>query len=173
MVAQLSPEFTARLVDRWQELEKQLAQGFAIPQNLPEALRLAAEAIEERDKLAIDNAAQAQALAITTPKAEALDKFATFSEGAMCITDAAKALQMQPKALFKWLHENRWIYRRTGKSNWTGYQSICQLGLLEHKVTTVDRADGLQRVVQQVLVTAKGLAKLGERLSTTIPLPLL
>ena len=41
IVAQLSPEFTARLVDRWQELEKQVAQP-QIPQSFAQALRLAA-----------------------------------------------------------------------------------------------------------------------------------
>ncbi|WP_202802773.1 Rha family transcriptional regulator [Halomonas smyrnensis] len=39
IVAQLSPEFTARLVDRWQELEKQAAQP-QVPQSFAEALRL-------------------------------------------------------------------------------------------------------------------------------------
>lgn len=39
IVAQLSPEFTARLVDRWQELEKQVAQP-QVPQSFAEALRL-------------------------------------------------------------------------------------------------------------------------------------
>lgn len=42
VVAHLSPEFTASVVDRWQGLEAQLAQPpapqFAIPQTLPEAL---------------------------------------------------------------------------------------------------------------------------------------
>ncbi|MCW4147920.1 Rha family transcriptional regulator [Halomonas sp. 18H] len=42
IVAQLSPEFTARLVDRWQELEKQVAQP-QVPQSFAEALRLAAD----------------------------------------------------------------------------------------------------------------------------------
>lgn len=37
-VAQLSPEFTARLVDRWQELEAQ--QGPKLPTTMAEALRL-------------------------------------------------------------------------------------------------------------------------------------
>ena len=41
VVAQLSPEFTARLVDRWQELEEK--EQFKIPQTLPEALQLAAD----------------------------------------------------------------------------------------------------------------------------------
>lgn len=44
IVAQLSPEFTARLVDRWQELERQAAQAVpAIPKTFAEALRLAAD----------------------------------------------------------------------------------------------------------------------------------
>jgi len=56
VVAQLSPEFTARLVDRWQELEAKLAQPtFHVPQSLPEALRLAAELAEKNEQLALEN----------------------------------------------------------------------------------------------------------------------
>jgi phage regulator Rha-like protein len=47
IVAQLSPEFTARLVDRWQELEKQVAQP-QVPQSFAEALRLAADTQEKK-----------------------------------------------------------------------------------------------------------------------------
>jgi phage regulator Rha-like protein len=43
LVARLSPEFTARIVDRWQELESQSAGAFKIPGTLSEALRLAVE----------------------------------------------------------------------------------------------------------------------------------
>lgn len=48
IVAQLSPEFTAKLVDRWQELESK--QGFEIPKTLSGALMLAAhpESVQER-----------------------------------------------------------------------------------------------------------------------------
>lgn len=48
VVAQLSPEFTARLVDRWQELENQ--QMPQIPQTLSEALRLAADQAEQIER---------------------------------------------------------------------------------------------------------------------------
>ena len=99
------------------------------------------------------------------PKAEALDRFATFAEGSMCITNAAKALQVQPKAFFRWLQEHQWIYRRTGGSGWLAYQARIQVGYLDHKVTTVERSDGTQKVVEQVLVTAKGLAKLSSQLN--------
>lgn len=58
VVAQLSPEFTAVLVDRWQELEIQQAQPvFQIPQTLSEALQLAAkQALQiEQDKKKVDH----------------------------------------------------------------------------------------------------------------------
>jgi len=103
-------------------------------------------------------------VAAQAPKVEAFDRIATFSEGAMCITDAAKHLQLQPKKLFLWLQENKWIYRRPGSSGWKAHQ--CKMpSLLEHKITTVERADGSEKVCEQVLVTAKGLAKLSSLFS--------
>lgn len=55
IVAQLSPEFTAKLVDRWQELEAQVAAAPKVPQTFAEALRLAAELEEQRAYLAQEN----------------------------------------------------------------------------------------------------------------------
>ncbi|MDN8038545.1 phage antirepressor KilAC domain-containing protein [Burkholderia vietnamiensis] len=50
IVAQLSPEFTARLVDRWQELEQDAANASpAVPQTFADALRLAADQQEQID----------------------------------------------------------------------------------------------------------------------------
>lgn len=94
------------------------------------------------------------------PKVEALNLIATEAHGSMCITNAAKDLQMQPKRLFAWLQEHQWIYRRAGGSGFTAYQARIQVGYLEHKVSTVERSDGTVKVVEQVLVTPKGLAKL-------------
>lgn len=56
VVAQLSPEFTARLVDRWQELENQ--QAVKLPQSFAEALRLAADLEEEKQALLLENQQQ-------------------------------------------------------------------------------------------------------------------
>lgn len=53
IVAQLCPEFTARLVDRWQELENQ--ESPQIPQTLPEALRLAADLAEQNQALQLES----------------------------------------------------------------------------------------------------------------------
>ncbi len=100
------------------------------------------------------------------PKVRALARLAE-ADGSTCITDAAKDLQMRPKDLFAWLQEHRWIYRRAGGTGWVAYQPRLQSGLLEHKVTTVARTDGSEKIVEQVRVTPKGLARLAELLSTS------
>lgn len=124
----------------------------AVPQSLPEALRLAADLAERNGQLQ-------QVVAEQATKVEALDRIAT-ADGSMCITNAAKDLQMRPKDLFAWLQAHQWIYRRAGGAGWLAYQNRIQQGLLEHKVATVSRSDGSEKVAEQVLVTAKGLARL-------------
>jgi phage regulator Rha-like protein len=51
VVAQLSPEFTARLVDRWQELEERMVTPVTLP-SYAEALRLYADQIQQAEKIA-------------------------------------------------------------------------------------------------------------------------
>ena len=63
-----------------------------------------------------------------TPKAEAFDRLATKSEGAMNLTNAAKHLQMQPRAFNQFLFANGWIYKRTIGSAWIAYQDKLQRG---------------------------------------------
>lgn len=157
VVAQLCPEFTARVVDRWQQLESQVAAAsdpMAVLNN-PAAMRGLLLTYTEK-VLTLESKVGELA-----PKAEALDRIAT-ADGSMCITNAAKALQVQPKRLFSWLREHQWIYRRPGGSGYLAYQNRIQSGLLSHKVTTVERSDGTEKVVEQVLIAAKGLVKLSE-----------
>ncbi len=149
LVANLSPEFTARIIDRWQELEKQPAQLSRI-----EILQMA---LESEQKLLAAN----ERIEALEPKAKALQRIAT-ADGSLCIRDAAKTLQTRPKDLTQWLSEKQWIYKRPGVAYWIGYQHRIQQGLLEHKSTTVHRDDGTEKVVTQVRVTPKGLTKLSE-----------
>ena len=159
VVAQLCPQFTARLVKRWYELEQQLAKP-ADPIDMlsnPVAMRnlllgYTEKVIELESKLEE-----------TKPKVQALDRLAT-ADGSLCITDAAKQLQMRPKDLFAYLSINQWIYRRTGCANWIAYQDKIQQGLLEHKTTEVTRSDGSTKISDQVRILPKGLTKLAERM---------
>ncbi|MDR5616857.1 phage antirepressor KilAC domain-containing protein [Arsenophonus sp.] len=100
------------------------------------------------------------------PDVAALERIAK-SDGAMCVTDAAKQLQIRPKALFDFLSGNKWIYRRLG-SPWIGYQDKIQQGLIEHKVTTITRTDGINETKTQVRITSKGIAKLAKLLSVEV-----
>lgn len=93
------------------------------------------------------------------PKADALDRISK-ADGEMCVSNAAKVLQMRPKDLFQWMQSNAWIFRRG--SEWLPYSSREAQGVLDCKITTVSRADGSDRICSQTLVTSKGLAKLAE-----------
>ena len=126
----------------------------AIPQSLSAALRLAADQSDQIE------AQQAQ-LAIAGAKADALDRIAG-AEGSMCVTDAAKIINLQPKRLFAWMHANDWIYKRAGSSKWVACQARLKSAHLDCEYITVLRPNGTEKSVASVLVTAKGLAKLAE-----------
>lgn len=105
--------------------------------------------------------AQAQQIESMREDVEAHDRL-TKADGSLSITEAAKNLGMRPKDLFQWLGGNGWIYKRPGGSAWLGYQSKTNSGFLEHKSTTVLRADGSEKITEQVRVTAKGLSRLSK-----------
>jgi phage anti-repressor protein/phage antirepressor YoqD-like protein len=100
-------------------------------------------------------------IADLAPKANALDRLST-ADGSLCITDAAKTLQMRPKDLFSLLSSENWIFRRAGNTGWTAFQPRLNQGLLEHKTTAVNVANGNVMITEQVRVTPKGLAKLSK-----------
>lgn len=156
LVAQLSPEFTAALVDRWQALEA--GRVPRLPQTLPEALRLAADLAEQNNRLQVVVSEQA-------PKVEALARIAEAS-GSMCLTDAAKHLGIPRCRLIEWMRDNRWIYRREGSMRLLAFEPRLAAGLLDHKVSVIGREDdGSDRLASQVRVTAKGLAVLAQKLN--------
>lgn len=100
------------------------------------------------------------------PDVDALTRIAK-AEGSLCVTDAAKQLQVNPKSLFDLMSHSKWIYRRLGTA-WIAYQDKIQQGLLEHKVTVVKSSTGEDKQVSQVRVTAKGLSKLAKLLSMEV-----
>jgi phage antirepressor YoqD-like protein len=155
VVSGYSVELRARIIDRWQELEDQAGQ-FQIPTTYAEALQAAADQAKDNQTLRLVILDQA-------PKVAAIKRLAA-AEGAICITDAAKHLQLKPSKLFAWMQQNRWIFRRQGSGRWTAYQPRITSGFMVHKVTALkpDSETGADRAAFDPLVTPKGLARLAE-----------
>lgn len=127
-----------------------------------EILQLAMESEQERLRLEAANHELALQMEAAKPKVEALDLIAT-ADGSLNLTEAAKALQQQPRKFNLYLSSLRWIYKRAGGKRWLGYQDKVQQGLLEHKVETITLADGSERLCEQVRITPKGLTKLAQQ----------
>lgn len=96
---------------------------------------------------------------VLEPKAEALDRIAT-AQGSMCITDAAKALQVPPRELSARLRTERWTYRRVSSGRDVAMQTRIDVGDLETKVVRVERPRMSDLVTEQVRITPRGLTKL-------------
>ena len=147
-----------KVIRRWHELEGRVVAHLQVPTNFAEALRLAAEQAEQNQQLQ-------QVIDHQAPKVAAIKRLAA-AGGAICITDAAKHLQLQPSRLFDWLERHRWIFRRKGSGRWIAYQPRITAGLMKHKVTALkpDPETGAERAAFDPLVTPKGLSRLAELL---------
>lgn len=101
------------------------------------------------------------------PKADALDRIATVSDGSFCIRDAAKTLQVKERWLLQFLQEHHWIYRRPLGGHWLAYAGKLQQGFMEHKITSGTKADGAEWTDTQARITAKGMAHLSKLIQAT------
>ncbi|MBB1651661.1 MULTISPECIES: phage antirepressor KilAC domain-containing protein [Delftia] len=108
VVAQLSPEFTARLVDRWQELEAQAAPALPDFSNPVAAARAWADAKESELRTA-------EALALAAPKAEFVDRFVAAETGAMGFRQVCKLLRANEERFRAFLLDNEVMYHLGGR----------------------------------------------------------
>lgn len=152
--------FTGKKAGEWKE--KYIAAFNEMKRRLSDPLR-------PENILCMMNALQAkvaeqQAIETLEPKALGFNRVAE-SDGSLCFIDAAKTLQMKPKALIQWLASMNWIYRRPGGRSWIGRAEKIYSGCLQHKVfiQTIDDED---RARTQCLITSKGLAVLSQKLSS-------
>lgn len=150
-------EITIEIIERFDAYERGEGGDAALLRKLNDPTAMRGLLLSYSEKVLALEAANSELV----PKAEALDRLAT-ADGSFSGTEAAKALQIRPKEFFGYLQQHGWIYKRAGAQSYLGYQNRVQAGDLEHKVTTVLRGDGSEKVVEQVRITPKGLAKLAK-----------
>jgi len=124
----------------------------AIPQNLPDALRLAADLAEK-------NAKAEAALALAAPKVQGFDRIAN-AKGLLSLRETATTLKIPERQFILWMQR----YRRPGKGTLLAYSQRIKEGYLEHKAVTIhnDRT-GSDEVRESVKVTPLGLTALAQR----------
>ena len=154
IVARLSPEFTAAVIDRWQELEAQnntpALPNFADP---VQAARAWADAMELQQK-AIAQVAELQ------PKAQALDAI-THAKGNSNIRDTAKALGAKQSDFISWCLKHGWLYRDDCE-RLKAYANRIQQGFMAQKSVLYRGSDSTERAAMQPMFTPKGLTHLAK-----------
>ena len=154
VVARLSPEFTAAVIDRWQELEAQnnspALPNFADP---VQAARAWADAME-RQQQAIAQVAELQ------PKAQALDAI-THAKGNSNIRDTAKALGAKQSDFISWCLKHGWLYRDDCE-RLKAYANRIQQGFMAQKSVLYRGSDSTERATMQPMFTPKGLTHLAK-----------
>lgn len=103
----------AKIIDRWQELEAQASDPARLLTD-PTAMRGLLLVYAEKQ---IEMQGEIEEM---RPQVQALERIAA-SDGSLCITDAAKTLQVQPKALFQFLDSHHWTYTRQGDNTRIAY----------------------------------------------------
>lgn len=111
IVARLSPEFTAAIVDRWQELESQQAPKHILPQTFAEALMLAAT--------------QAAELEAARPAVAFVERYVQ-STGNLGFRQVCKLLKAKENDFRAFLQDSRIMYKLAG--DWVPYASHIDAG---------------------------------------------
>lgn len=124
VVAQLCPEFTAALVDRWQELEAQVAKPVELSRM--DILQIAMES-EKARLLAVEQ------LAIAAPKAAFVDQYVEAS-GSMSFRQVAKLLSANERQFRQMLLDKGVMYYLGGVL--TPYSQHQEAGRFEVKTGT-------------------------------------
>lgn len=155
VVARLSPEFTAKIVKRWQELEKQSQPQ--VPQTFADALLLAANQAKELEE-------KNQALAIAAPKAEFADAIAGADKGVK-LGQFAKTVGLGPVTIFRVLRELK-IFMSRGDCYNLPYQDYVERGYFTVKQGTYE-TNSQTRISHTALITGKGEIWLRKKLLET------
>ena len=149
VVARLSPEFTAAVVDRWQALENRQKPTALIPQSFSEALMLAAQLQAEKERNA--------------PKVAFVDHYVEVGTS-KSFRETAKILKIPERALVNRLVEDKYLYRQSGVL--LPYQSAHTKDFFTVKTGTAEHGHNYT----QTRVTSKGIEFIASRYASELML---
>lgn len=153
LVSGYNVQLRMAIIKRWNELEAQAQQNFAVPTTFSQALLLAAQLEEQKEQLALQVAQQQQVIEVIQPKADVYDIISN-SENTYTIRVAAKLLKIRPKDLTDWLLANKWMYGKSAAS----YRPSAQHDRNHLKLVA-------SQYGTQVRVTGKGLVWIARKLN--------
>lgn len=156
LVSGYNVQLRMAIIKRWNELEAQAPQQFAVPTTFSQALLLAAQLEEQKEQLALQVAQQQQVIEVIQPKADVYDIIAN-RDNTYTIRDTAKLLKMRPKDLTDWLLANGWIYGKTSAT----YKPFAAHDRNHLKLVASNYGT-------QVRVTGKGLVWLARKLKVEL-----
>ena len=143
LVAQNCPEFTARIVDRWQELEAQQARPAELSRM--DILKLAMEAEQARIEAE-------EKLALAAPKVEFVERFVQSSSGSKGFREVCKLLKANEAEFRAFVMDRRIMYRLGGKL--TAYQCHIDAGRFEVRAGVTES----EHAYTTTKFTAKGVS---------------
>ncbi|EHK0700007.1 phage antirepressor KilAC domain-containing protein [Salmonella enterica] len=140
--------------------QKQSSPTPAIPQSLPEALRLAAELAEQKEMLEQRQLLLEKELKQAAPKVEFANRVATAN--GILIGNFAKVIGLKQNFLFKWLRENKILIASGSRRNVPRQQYIDQEYFSVKEVIIDD--EQYHRIALTTHITGKGQQWLTRRL---------
>lgn len=135
-----------------EKIAKQKTQPIAIPQTLPEALRLAADLAEKNQKLLEEQK-------INAPKVDYCDQIVA-DNGAMTITKAAKVIGYPPRKFKDCIRQVGWLYANAD----TPMQHVITSGYMVLRYAHWTDNDGNPVEKPYAHITAKGMFALYKRM---------
>ena len=163
VVAQLSPEFTAALVDRWQELESKPVFDYAAALNDPRTLlALLTDNVKKvvaleanNSELSHENLMLEQKVVADAPKVDFFNAVIT-STSIHSVREVAQSIGTGQNRLFAFMRQQRWVDRHN-----TPYQGRVESGLLVAEPHSYKCPEtGERKTKFTCKVTGKGFTKL-------------
>ncbi|EAS1560165.1 phage antirepressor Ant [Salmonella enterica] len=134
--------------------------GLAIPQSLPEALRLAAELAEQKERLEQRQLQLEEKLHQAAPKVEFAERVGTAN--GILIGNFAKVIGLKQNHLFRWLRDNKILIASGSRRNVPMQQYIDQ-GYFSVREVVIDD-EQYHRIALTTHITGKGQQWLTRRL---------